>query len=403
MKSKPTQAADYSENNAVIETTIPKIQNLEDLLKFMKVDLNVWEVERHTISKSEMVMREAATTVGGRGNKAVIIQGEEGQPMGTLWTRKNHKPQHENLFHVKAWLKRKVPKQIDEVNSILDDIVERVSKNAPVRKRSSKPKKDKRQCMVEFDIFDHHIGKLCWRKEVGKDWDINIAQSEFRKAIDYLMESVKHHPISKIVFPIGNDYFHVDNNQNLTTKGTPQDVDGRAAKSFDVGCGLITEAVDYFRTIAPVDVVPVNGNHDFEKIFYLARIIEAHYRSTSDVFIDPSLSVRKVTEWGDCAIGFTHGNEEKHSELPMIFSESFPEWRDKKFKEIHIGHWHQRKTISFQPRQSLRRTNLRFLSSLTPADAWHHLKGYSALRAATAFVWEKKQGCIAEYNYHPDV
>ena len=38
-------------------------------------------------------------------------------------------------------------------------------------------------------------------------------------------------------------------------------------------------AIDYLKEIAPVDVVVISGNHDYERMFYAGDVIAGWYRN----------------------------------------------------------------------------------------------------------------------------
>ena len=72
-KSPPIKehvTVETQQDTTVASSCSPQIKSLEDLLRATKVDLNIWEVERHVINKWEVAMREPATTVGGAGDSA---------------------------------------------------------------------------------------------------------------------------------------------------------------------------------------------------------------------------------------------------------------------------------------------------------------------------------------------
>ena len=51
--------------------------------------------------------------------------------------------------------------------------------------------------------------------------------------------------------------------------GTRQDADSRFSRIFRDGRKLLVEAIEYLKTIAPVDVLVVVGNHDSNSMFHL--------------------------------------------------------------------------------------------------------------------------------------
>jgi hypothetical protein len=106
-------------------------------------------------------------------------------------------------------------------------------------------------------------------------------------------------------------------------------------------------------------------------------------------------------------LGLTHGSEEKEASLPMLMAtdvESKPHWTSTKFHEWHLGHIHRKRTVKYEINKS-RELNedlgvtIRYLSSLTGTEEWHHKKGYvGSTKAADGFVWNHEFGLVAHLN-----
>src|SRR5689334_6849187 len=77
--NQPLEVFDQDGDKAIATVMIPGLKTLDDLLKHMKVDLSVWDVERHVINKWEVGSKHPRT-----GEVTVTP-----------------------LFQIKAWLKRK--------------------------------------------------------------------------------------------------------------------------------------------------------------------------------------------------------------------------------------------------------------------------------------------------------
>ena len=95
---------------------------------------------------------------------------------------------------------------------------------------------------------------------------------------------------------------------------------------------------------------------------------------------------------------FTHGNEEKITQLPLIMAQEEPQlWAKATFREVHIGHFHSKKVYSRIDVDENVGVRTRILPSLTTADFWHYSKGYVGnIRSSEAFVWDKKHGMEAQ-------
>jgi len=158
------------------------------------------------------------------------------------------------------------------------------------------------------------------------------------------------------------------------------------------------------QTGVPIDVINIPGNHDFERSFYLGKYLSAWFNNDPQVSVDTHASPRKYYHFGQLLLGLTHGNEEKENSLPMLMAtdiHSKSMWSETKFHEWHVGHVHRKKNIRFDINKS-RELNedlgvtVRYLSSLSGTDEWHHKKGFIGNnKAADAFIWNYDSGLIA--------
>ena len=361
----------FSSKGGSAELESPKnsrIKSLDDLIDSCHIDLTIWEVDRYVVNKWE---------VGSNVDGNVLV---------------------EPLFQVKAWLKRK---KID-VEKIRQELIKDFKQYAPADLSFINRPKSTGDCLLEINIFDLHFGKLCWGEETGENYDTKIAEKRFLKAIETLLKRAEGFDIEKIVFPIGNDFFNSDNLRNTTTAGTFQDEDLRWQKTFRKGRQLIVKAIDRLNLVADVDVVVVQGNHDFERSFYLGDALECWYNNATNITVDNNANPRKYVKYGKCLIGYTHGNNEKVQNLPLIVAQERPQdWADTKYREIHLGHLHHKREIKYMSTQEYNGVEVRYMRSLSGTDAWHNQKGYKgSVQSAEAFVWNKNEGLIGQFNFN---
>ena len=81
--------------------------------------------------------------------------------------------------------------------------------------------------LLVINPADIHIGKYANSEETGEEYNIPIAVSRVIEGVQGLINKSKGFSIDRVLFCIGNDILHVDNVYNTTTKGTPQDCDGK--------------------------------------------------------------------------------------------------------------------------------------------------------------------------------
>lgn len=279
-------------------------------------------------------------------------------------------------YRVSLTLVRLVPRHISDG---LEAIYKRFGDNA---KSYSPPaistKKDsKENYLGVIGLFDSHFGKLCWAKETGTPYDLKIAESIYRNAVTDLIEESSHRRIDRWLLPIGNDFFHIDNSRNTTYNGTPQDVDGRFQKIIESGYTATVWAVEELMKTSHVDIKLVPGNHDPTEAFHLAMFLSAWFRKAKNVSVDYGPSPRKYYTYGATLLGLTHGNEEKHDQLPTLMATERPsDWSNSTCREWLLGHMHRSRQFVTKPVDTYNGTTVRVLRSATGTDSWHHRKGY---------------------------
>jgi hypothetical protein len=280
------------------------------------------------------------------------------------------------------------PKSVDESLS-KDDIIEAIQslKTKPlkgsdeVKERLSRPK------LASIEIFDLHLGKLGWGEETSTDYDMKIAEKEFYDRVEYFASEIDGE-VEKIIFVLGNDFFHYDNNKIETTAGTPQDTDTRPKKMFKKGLEIVCNAILRFSEIAPVEVPLVPGNHSANTIYFLAEAVSKAFEGNERVTIDTTPKTRKYIKYGQCLLGFAHGDDENKKELDGLMQKEVPElWGTTKHREFHLGHIHI-ETVS-----EVHGLKFRTVPSISGVDSWHYRKGYTQTeRVAQMFIYDKERG-----------
>lgn len=260
----------------------------------------------------------------------------------------------------------------------------------PIRKYI---KQESNGLMLEVPIFDLHYSKLALSEEVGYDYNSEIAKKSFNQVIDEIIDEVSNKKIEKIIFPIGNDFFNFDTTGGTTTGGTPQDNDCKFSKMFKDGCLLLIDGIKKLSDIAPVDVFCVNGNHDAMTSYHATMTMWAFFHDDEKVNVDISISPRKYVEFGNCLIGYSHGDKEKARIDGIMQVEARVAWGRTLFREWHLGHLHSEQTTEKNG------IIIRNLSSVTGTDAWHHTSGYvGAVKKCQCFLWDRENGLKSIFN-----
>ncbi len=368
------------------------LTSLEEAIEFFKIDTNLWEVERFLCNSYPVSARrreQDLSWVDGVMSGKAVRKDE--------WT-------HTVNYQVKVWLKKRV--EMHDAISFEDFFKESLKNHDPYKyKKVEYPKKTKEEKnLLEINIYDLHLGKLCWSEEVENNYDTKIASDRFNYVLHKLVERAMPFGFERILFTVGNDFFNSDGHLNQTTLGTRQDEDSRWQKTFKTGERLIIEAIDYLRNFAPVDVKVIPGNHDWTKSFFLGEVLCAWYKNDKSVTVDNSANPRKYYVYGNTLLGLTHGNNEKPEALRSLMAfEAKEYWANTTYKEWHVGHQHRKLSYTYVVKSNMIHeelgVNIRHMSSVAGTDAWHHTMNYvGPVRAAEAFLWSKESGLIGNFN-----
>lgn len=344
---------------------VPYLTTVEEMLEFCEVDKDVWEAERLICNKWDVTMK-----------------GPEG-------------PVTKQNLQLKAFLRHKF-------QGVDFDCLKKTLADMPKAKTLRRvPPKNGPKHLLEINVPDLHYGSLCWAPESGENYDSKIAATRFLGAIEQLLSLSAGFNIEKIQFPIGSDYFNTDTPAGTTTAGTPQHNDVRWQKVYSEGVALLIQAIDMLRQVAPVEVILVQGNHDYELSYCAAHAISMHYTKIKNVCVDWGPQERKYRLYGDNLICYTHGKSANSRPiadknwLKIITSEASKKWGDTKFHEVHCGHTHHQET--FEDGALV----VRHLGSLSGTTAYEYSSGYVGSRkVAHAFVWHAKGGPIAQLQNH---
>lgn len=336
----------------ITKTVDDEVKTLDDLIRVCHIDTSEWTVKRFLCGK---------------------------------WA---------DNFQVKAWLERKVAliAAKDEIAQLIEHAKRTI--NRPLMVLPGKAKTS--TSLLEIAMPDLHAGKLAWGKETGHaNYNTQIAVQDFNTALEALVQRTSSHPISEVLFVVGNDLLNADNAALTTTRGTPQDSDSRYHKTFSIVRQMIVNAIERLKLIAPVKVLMVSGNHDTLAVWHLGDSLECYFHNDPAVTIDNAPKMRKYHQHGKVMLMFTHGDKGKHTNYPLTMATEEPKmFGNTVFREAHTGHLHKTKLDEFNG------VRVRISPALTPPDAWHSEMCFTGQgRSAEAFVWDPNEGLIASAFY----
>lgn len=350
----------FNKNKGKISSESLTIKTVPDLIEYAEIDTDKWKVTKSKVYHRSIPVK-AGTDIEQRIKYEICIWVEE--------------------------------RKQDNLQIAIEEIVESLKKTKP--KRFNQKRVTNYDYLLELGLYDSHFAMLAWHPEtLHGNYDLDIARQTYVGAVTDILNRNKGYKVSKIIFPVGHDFFHTNDPRNVTPKAKNSlDTDGRHIKIFNTGVEAVIEAIELCRQIAPVEIIWVPGNHDPQTSYYLTYIIDAHFNSCKNVTVDRSPNIYKAKTWGNSFIGFAHGENMNLRDYPRLFIDDFPElWSKTKYREIHTAHFHTSKKLEFLTIQPVGQTNVRQFPSLCTIDAWHYAQGYRHNPAALALYWDKRHG-----------
>ena len=352
----------------------------EDIYREFEVNKDIWEIEKWNVKTWDAWIK----------NKNQDIETKEVYSVSAVFKKIKVK---ENLTLQKQAI-------IDEISQSSPDFSVVETWDAFRREFQENVVKDN---LLLISLFDVHFGKLAHSEETGEDYDIKIAEKRFKAAIDDLVSRVNMDSVERILFPIGNDMFNVDNANRTTTAGTPQDTDTRYFKMLKTVNRIVIESINKLLTFAPVDVLIVPGNHDEYTCLTQGLVLEAYYNDTDLVRVHNSPKLRKYYKYGTVGLQFTHGDKENHQSLGLIFATEEPKlWADTLYRFCMLGHFHKNKKLNFVSVDEHQGFQVQILPSLSGTDKWHASKGYMSKKQAKAFLYNRTKGLVGEFTHNSE-
>ena len=186
---------------------------------------------------------------------------------------------------------------------------------------------------------------------------------------------------AKIIIPIGSDGLHIDTSGGTTTQGTPQDVDGSPLEIASSWVEYKVEQIDALTQLAPVELWPMQGNHDRFASALMTEAVRAWFSQRQDVqvygtIVDPVIGQL----YGETLLCVHHGDKLRVKALSEVIPKRFArEWGLSRWRYCFTGHYHTERDLP-------QRSDLQIIRwpSATGADRWHVEEGYDGSRRALA-------------------
>lgn len=252
--------------------------------------------------------------------------------------------------------------------------------------------------VVDMDLLnlvpcnDWHINLLTWGREVGANWDLEIAERVIGRGIE---DAIGRSPRAGIAIVLGGgDLTHADNNENRTSKSNNVlDCDGRHQKGLEVATRLMVRTVDAaLRRNREVIVRVLPGNHDEHTAAAVSYFLLAWYRNEPRVIVDTDASLFFWHRFGQVMLGATHGHTVKLTNMPSIMAHRRAEdWGATKFRYVHGFHIHHTSKIATEGNGCICESH----QAPIPQDAWHYGAGFLSGRSLQTITYHRDYGEIS--------
>ena len=342
---------------------------------------------KEATAKDIDLLRKYVSSIRNAGTRnASINLGVDTSNVKHLWL----KDKEASIFVKNPDYKEQQEKDFEDLSkALLNDLKAYVPKYEPIIYEN---KKDDH--LLVIDPADVHIGKLCSAFEVGETYNNQIAVQRVLQGVKGILNKAKGFDIDQIALIIGNDILHIDSPKRQTTSGTPQDTDGMWHTNFLIAKQLYVDVIEILMQIAPVKVIYNPSNHDYTHGFFLAQVIETHFRNCENVNFDVTIAHRKYFTYHNNLIGSTHGDGAKVQDLPLLMAHESKDWVNCKHKYIYTHHLHHKVAKDYMG------VCVETLRSPSGTDSWHHRNGYEhAPKAIEGFLHHKSFGQICRFTH----
>lgn len=301
-----------------------------------------------------------------------------------------------------------VPHQ-NQMEDFVDGLCNAVRGKGRIKTRRAT--KNQNSTLGEISIYDAHIRMYAEKAETNdEDYDCDIAVKRMVETAEALAS--RFNKPERMVVTFGGDILHTDTRSNTTERSNNVlDVDTRYHRGIDYAIKACYDVVQIASKLAnKVDIVVVEGNHDWHSCVWLSRVLSAFYEGSPNINVLRQPSSRKHMVYGNNLLVWTHGDGVRMNQWQGVISTEFAkEWGTTKFRHLKMGHVHHKKKN--QPMRVINETAdgweeqrgllVEYLPALCATDAWHAGAGYvGSMKGASGFEYDKKSGLITRFYQH---
>ena len=273
---------------------------------------------------------------------------------------------------VLEWVKTNAT--IEQLYCALSEAIESLSK--PIT-NISKPKLNQKaddytDIIPWFNIGDGHFGMLAYDKEVGQNFNLDIAERELCAAMWSLIES--NGGYERCVIQDMGDMTHYENLAGVTEgHGHNLDCDNRYSKMIKMYLRvmhfLIDKALAHFKY---VDVIINQGNHSRKNDMWMNAHLKIAYGKINRVKILDNDNVFIPYRMGNTFVMSHHSDKCRPPKLGQVMMHDYrQDFGETKYHYIDIGHIHHNMV-----RKEHENMTIESFNQLATSDAYAHDGGW---------------------------
>ena len=324
-----------------------RILSIDHLLKNGEVDTDIWEPKNAKVNSWQV---------------------------GTSETE-------ETLFQVEVQL---YPYEVKDEDEVLIDLLENSLVDIAPTKFMPTPKVPKDGNLLELSLPDFVGLEVFESKGNNTKEAIKVGEEKWKSAVKEMLTSAAGANVSKILLPINATFGIIDLRKNK----------GGWLQNFMQAAKLLTDAVEQFAQIAPVDIQIVFGAKRNTRDHFIGTYLATWFLNNKNVTVDNSTTAHKYYKFQQNLIGLTN-DQTNPNRLPNIMAEEAKAlWGETIFQEWHYG---GKANVKENAREHNGCT-VRQVSSLTKADAMAPHKDRIVDNAkAEAFLYRPEGGLIGNF------
>jgi len=245
-----------------------------------------------------------------------------------------------------------------------------------------------------FNIGDGHLGMLSYRKEVGQDFDIDIAVKDLWCAMALLIDESP--TCERCVIQDMGDMTHYENEQGTTeASGHDLDCDGRYGKMINAYVDTMLFIVNYALTkFKYVDVIINQGNHSRKNDKWMNIFLNHTYAKEDRVKVLSNESVFIPYRMGNTFVMCHHSDKCRPPRLAQVMATDFRhDFGEALYKYIDIGHIHHNMVLKEHPGVVIESFN-----QLATADKYAHDGGWRSRSCLTVVFRSKTYGEVGRHT-----